>query len=97
MNTSSLWAYHGIQIGKQGVTTPLAQSTVFQASVFALMPLHLRCSPCLSANADAQPREWSLLIPAYGMTLVLLTYVAYFALSLAGTPSFSDMSTITGA
>ncbi|KAJ8464077.1 hypothetical protein ONZ51_g9843 [Trametes cubensis] len=42
-------------------------------------------------------REWSLLIPAYGMTLVLLTYVAYFALALAGTPSFSDMSTITGA
>ncbi|KAH9899183.1 PIG-P [Cubamyces lactineus] len=40
-------------------------------------------------------REWSLLIPAYGMTLVLLTYVAYFALALAGTPSFSDMSTIT--
>ncbi|KAI0370575.1 PIG-P-domain-containing protein [Pilatotrama ljubarskyi] len=40
-------------------------------------------------------REWSLLIPAYGMVLVLLTYVAYFALALAGTPSFSDMRTIT--
>lgn len=41
-------------------------------------------------------REWSLLIPAYGMVLVLLTYFTYFALALAGTPSFSDMRTITG-
>ncbi|RDX43134.1 PIG-P-domain-containing protein [Lentinus brumalis] len=40
-------------------------------------------------------REWSLLIPAYGMVLVLLTYFTYFALALAGTPSFSDMRTIT--
>ncbi|KAI8972844.1 PIG-P-domain-containing protein, partial [Trametes punicea] len=40
-------------------------------------------------------REWSLLIPAYGMVLVLLTYFTYFALALAGTPSFDDMSTIT--
>ncbi|KAI9065241.1 PIG-P, partial [Trametes sanguinea] len=41
-------------------------------------------------------REWSLLIPAYGMVLVLLTYFTYFALALAGTPAFNDMSTITG-
>ncbi|KAI1782975.1 PIG-P-domain-containing protein [Ganoderma leucocontextum] len=41
-------------------------------------------------------REWSLLIPAYGMVLVLLTYFTYFALALAGTPSFADMRTITG-
>ncbi|TFK93372.1 PIG-P-domain-containing protein [Polyporus arcularius HHB13444] len=40
-------------------------------------------------------REWSLLIPAYGMVLVLLTYFTYFALALAGTPAFSDMRTIT--
>ncbi|TBU52365.1 PIG-P-domain-containing protein [Dichomitus squalens] len=40
-------------------------------------------------------REWSLLIPAYGMVLVLLTYFTYFALALAGTPSFADMRTIT--
>ncbi|KAI0690075.1 hypothetical protein C8T65DRAFT_672121 [Cerioporus squamosus] len=41
--------------------------------------------------------EWSLLIPAYGMVLVLLTYFTYFALALAGTPAFSDMRTITAA
>ncbi|CDO70977.1 hypothetical protein BN946_scf184830.g9 [Trametes cinnabarina] len=40
-------------------------------------------------------REWSLLIPAYGMVTVLLTYFTYFALALAGTPAFDDMSTIT--
>ncbi|RPD69432.1 PIG-P-domain-containing protein [Lentinus tigrinus ALCF2SS1-7] len=40
-------------------------------------------------------REWSLLIPAYGMVLVLLTYFTYFALAFAGTPSFADMRTIT--
>ncbi|KAI0642803.1 PIG-P, partial [Trametes meyenii] len=42
-------------------------------------------------------REWSLLIPAYGMVLVLLTYFTYFALALAGTPAFADVATITGA
>ncbi|KAI0763465.1 PIG-P-domain-containing protein [Trametes elegans] len=40
-------------------------------------------------------REWALLIPAYGMVLVLLTYFTYFALALAGTPAFADMRTIT--
>ncbi|PIL23269.1 hypothetical protein GSI_14579 [Ganoderma sinense ZZ0214-1] len=40
-------------------------------------------------------REWSLLIPAYGMVLVLLTYFTYFALALAGTPPLADMRTIT--
>ncbi|KAH9941803.1 PIG-P-domain-containing protein [Epithele typhae] len=40
-------------------------------------------------------REWALLIPAYGMVLVLLTYTTYFALALAGTPAFSDPRTIT--
>ena len=45
----------------------------------------------------AAHREWALLIPAYGMVLVLLTYFTYFALALAGTPAFSDSRTITGA
>lgn len=30
------------------------------------------------------------------MVLVLLTYVTYFALALAGTPAFADLRTITG-
>ncbi|KAI0077363.1 PIG-P [Panus rudis PR-1116 ss-1] len=40
-------------------------------------------------------REWALLLPSYSIVLVLLTYYTYFALALAGTPSFSDLSTIT--
>jgi len=40
-------------------------------------------------------REWALLLPAYSVVLVLLTYFTYFALALSGTPSFSDISTIT--
>lgn len=42
-------------------------------------------------------REWALLLPAYTVVLVLLTYCAYLALALSGTPSFSDVSTVTGA
>ncbi|KAK7685902.1 hypothetical protein QCA50_010709 [Cerrena zonata] len=41
-------------------------------------------------------REWALLLPSYSIVLVLLTYFTYFALALAGTPAFSDRSTITG-
>ncbi|KAI0346409.1 PIG-P-domain-containing protein [Trametopsis cervina] len=40
-------------------------------------------------------REWAVLLPAYSVVVVLLTYCAYFALALAGTPSFSDVSTLT--
>jgi len=40
-------------------------------------------------------REWALLLPSYSIVLVLLTYYAYFALAITGTPSFADMSTIT--
>ncbi|KZT01216.1 PIG-P-domain-containing protein [Laetiporus sulphureus 93-53] len=40
-------------------------------------------------------REWAVLLPAYSIVLVLLTYFTYFALALAGTPAFSDLSTIT--
>jgi PIG-P len=37
-----------------------------------------------------------LLIPAYTVIVCFLTYFSYFALAIAGTPAFSDMSTITG-
>ncbi|KAH9852280.1 PIG-P-domain-containing protein, partial [Lenzites betulinus] len=40
-------------------------------------------------------REWALLVPAYGMVLILFTYFTYFALALAGTPAFDDLRTIT--
>lgn len=41
-------------------------------------------------------REWAILVPAWTVVLVLLTYFSYFALALARTPGFSDLSTITG-
>ncbi|KAK7044837.1 PIG-P-domain-containing protein [Favolaschia claudopus] len=39
-------------------------------------------------------REWAVLFPAWSIVVVLLTYFAYFALALYGTPAFSDMSSI---
>ncbi|EGO03706.1 hypothetical protein SERLA73DRAFT_83811 [Serpula lacrymans var. lacrymans S7.3] len=40
-------------------------------------------------------REWSLLLPAYSIVLVLLTYFVYFSLAIAATPAFSDVSAFT--
>ncbi|KAG2059742.1 PIG-P-domain-containing protein [Suillus hirtellus] len=40
-------------------------------------------------------REWTLLLPAYSIVLVLLTYFVYFAIAIARTPSFSDPNTFT--
>ncbi|TRM62244.1 PIG-P [Schizophyllum amplum] len=40
-------------------------------------------------------REWSLLLPAYSIILVLLTYFTYFALALYNQPAMSSASTIT--
>lgn len=40
--------------------------------------------------------EWSLLLPAYSIVLVLLTYFVYFSLAIAHTPSFNDVSAIVG-
>ncbi|KIM70540.1 hypothetical protein SCLCIDRAFT_1206665 [Scleroderma citrinum Foug A] len=36
-------------------------------------------------------REWAVLLPAYSVMLVLLTYFTYFSLALAQTPAFSDV------
>jgi phosphatidylinositol glycan class P protein len=41
-------------------------------------------------------REWALLLPAYSVVLIMLTYFVYWALAISATPSFSDMSTIVG-
>lgn len=38
-------------------------------------------------------REWTLLLPAYSIVVVLLTYFVYFAIAIACTPAFSDPST----
>ncbi|TFL07240.1 PIG-P-domain-containing protein [Pterulicium gracile] len=39
-------------------------------------------------------REWAILLPAYSIVLVLLTYFSYFALAFSGTASFSDINAI---
>lgn len=41
-------------------------------------------------------REWSVLLPAYSVMLVLLTYAGYFALALSNTPSLNELRTVTG-
>ncbi|KDQ58662.1 hypothetical protein JAAARDRAFT_128781 [Jaapia argillacea MUCL 33604] len=41
-------------------------------------------------------REWSLLIPAYTIVVILLTYFTYFALAIRATPAFNDLSTMIG-
>jgi len=40
-------------------------------------------------------REWALLVPAWTIVTVLLTYFTYFSMALRGTPAFSDTSTYT--
>jgi len=40
-------------------------------------------------------REWAILIPAWSIVLVLLTYFTYWALAIYDTPAFHDLSTIT--
>ncbi len=48
-------------------------------------------------SADEQyDREWTLLIPSYTVILVLLTYFTYLALAIRATPSFSELSAVTG-
>jgi len=42
-------------------------------------------------------REWTLLLPAYSVVLVLLTYFVYFSLAIARTPSFGDVSALVDA
>ena len=40
-------------------------------------------------------REWALLIPAYSIVLVMLTYYTYWALALYDTPALDDLKSIT--
>lgn len=41
-------------------------------------------------------REWAILIPAYSVILILLTYLTYWSIALYNTPSFADICTVTG-
>ena len=40
--------------------------------------------------------EWALLVPAWTIVTVLLTYFMYFSMAIRGTPGFSELSTFTG-
>lgn len=42
-------------------------------------------------------REWAILLPAYSMMIVLLTYFTYFSLALANTPAFSNSAAFIDA
>ncbi|KAJ8092859.1 hypothetical protein AAF712_014527 [Marasmius tenuissimus] len=69
-------------------------STSFLFVVFLLWAL-LPDEYILWLGIDWYPnREWALLLPAYSIFLVLLTYWIYMALTIFGTPSFNDISTI---
>ena len=50
----------------------------------------------LVAHVSIRDREWALLLPAYSVVLIMLTYFVYWALAISATPSFSDMATIVG-
>ncbi|TDL25144.1 PIG-P-domain-containing protein [Rickenella mellea] len=41
-------------------------------------------------------REWAILVPAYSVVLILLTYFTYWALAIYSTPPFNDLRTVTG-
>ena len=49
-----------------------------------------------SSPICALSREWAILIPAWSMMAVLLTYFAYFSLAIRGAPPFDDLSSMTG-
>ena len=42
-------------------------------------------------------REWALLVPAWSVMTVILTYIAYSALAIRATPAFDEMRAVTGA
>ena len=40
--------------------------------------------------------EWAILIPSWSIVVVILTYIVYFAIAIRATPSFDEMSAISG-
>lgn len=57
-----------------------------------------RPSPCSQHHWDSPSKsEWALLVPSWTVVLVILTYVSYSAIAIRSTPSFNDMSAITGS
>ena len=52
---------------------------------------------CGLTRINGDNREWSLLVPSWGVVLGISTYLTYSALAIRGTPAFDYMSAITGA
>ncbi|KAH8829311.1 PIG-P [Flagelloscypha sp. PMI_526] len=49
----------------------------------------------LAAGIDWYPnREWAVLVPAWTVVVVLLTYFSYLAIALFRTPALSDLSAV---
>jgi phosphatidylinositol glycan class P protein len=40
--------------------------------------------------------EWALLVPAWSIVTVLLTYFMYFSMAIRGAPGFAELSSFTG-
>ena len=41
-------------------------------------------------------REWAILIPSWTVIVIILTYIVYFSIAIRATPSFDEMSAISG-
>ncbi|KAJ3891108.1 PIG-P [Lentinula edodes] len=71
-------------------------STSFLFVVYVLWAL-LPDEYIVRAGVEWYPnREWALLLPAWSMVVVLLTYFTYMALTIYGTPAFDEPSAVTG-
>ncbi|GAW09975.1 40s ribosomal protein s15 [Lentinula edodes] len=70
-------------------------STSFLFVVYVLWAL-LPDEYIVRAGVEWYPnREWALLLPAWSMVVVLLTYFTYMALTIYGTPAFDEPSAVT--
>ncbi|KAE9401047.1 PIG-P, partial [Gymnopus androsaceus JB14] len=70
-------------------------STSFLFVVYLLWAL-LPDPVIISLGIEWYPnREWSILLPAWSMVVVLLTYFSYMALTLYGTPAFDNVEAVT--
>ena len=54
------------------------------------------CYTMVNHELKTGRREWSILIPAWSIVVIILTYIVYWSLALTGTPGFSDLSAVTG-
>lgn len=73
--------------------------SAYSLALFTLLSLRL---PAIQNQKKSRSdersnyREWSILLPAYSVVLILLTYFIYWALALFNTPPPTDLRTIVG-